>query len=584
VDTVCVSGQPTACDDANACTDDHCAIDRGCVNTPTTAPCDDGNACTRSDQCAGGRCRGSDPIVCAAIDQCHAAGTCEPATGICSSPPLVDGAACDDGAACTVGDHCVDGRCAAGRTGVPFLVKDVRGGPKSSAPVELVAAGSRVFFRGDDGTHGRELWSSDGTPGGTALVLDLRAGSDGSAPGALVAVRDRVFFAATDAEGDRELWSSDGTAGGTRPVRNIRSAGSADPTLLIVVGDRLFFVADDGVSGRELWSSDGTEQGTAMVTDLRPGQCGATACDAAIADLARVDGKLFFTANDGTHGRELWISDGTPAGTTMIADIRPGADGSQPAFLTAHHGTLLFAADDGEHGKELWHSNGTPASTEMIADIRPGQCDDRPCSSSPSYLTSTEDALFFAVARTGLALAASSGDAPLDAVPPVPRGEHKGGSAYGSDSAPMSELWRSDGTSAGTRPVATLPGLPYVRRALQSNLVFSAGRGDQTALWHSDGTSIGTRSLASTGAVSPAWPVTLDGRVFFSATDTQRGTELWSSDGTEAGTVFVHDINPHPASPVGGSSSPASLTTNGDMLLFSADDGEHGRELWALCR
>src|SRR2546421_702673 len=68
---------------------------------PDGASCDDGNACTGTDTCQAGTCTGTNPVVCAATDQCHVAGTCDPATGTCSNPAKPNGAACNDGSACT---------------------------------------------------------------------------------------------------------------------------------------------------------------------------------------------------------------------------------------------------------------------------------------------------------------------------------------------------------------------------------------------------------------------------------------------------------------------------------------------------
>src|SRR5207237_10387351 len=99
-----------ACDDGNPCTDDSCA-GGACIHTANAAPCNDGNACTRRDTCIAGVCTGGNAVVCTAPDQCHDAGSCDPATGTCSSPRKPDGTACDDRNACTRADACIAGVC-----------------------------------------------------------------------------------------------------------------------------------------------------------------------------------------------------------------------------------------------------------------------------------------------------------------------------------------------------------------------------------------------------------------------------------------------------------------------------------------
>lgn len=90
------------------------------------------------------------------------------------------------------------------------------------------------------------------------------------------------------------------------------------------------------------------------------------------AFLTDVDGILFFSADDGVHGSELWMTDGTPAGTRLVADIFPGPEGSYPTDLINVNGILFFSADDGAHGTELWMSDGTLGGTKLFADINPG--------------------------------------------------------------------------------------------------------------------------------------------------------------------------------------------------------------------
>lgn len=91
-----------------------------------------------------------------------------------------------------------------------------------------------------------------------------------------------------------------------------------------------------------------------------------------------VSGGLFFSSDDGSHGDELWRSDGTRRGTRLARDIAPGADGSGPGGLTNVNGTLFFDADDGRHGDELWRSDGTARGTRLVSDIDPGRIGSEP--------------------------------------------------------------------------------------------------------------------------------------------------------------------------------------------------------------
>lgn len=101
-----------------------------------------------------------------------------------------------------------------------------------------------------------------------------------------------------------------------------------------------------------------------MVKDIRSGANGSTP-----GNLTTVNGALFFTADNGTNGTELWKSDGTESGTVLVKDIRTGTSGSSMTSLTAVGNLLYFRAHDGVHNLEPWKSDGTESGTIIVKDI-----------------------------------------------------------------------------------------------------------------------------------------------------------------------------------------------------------------------
>lgn len=320
---------------------------------------------------------------------------------------------------------------------------------------------------------------------------------------------------------------------------NPAPAVGSTPLYLTAVGDTLFFVADDGVIGDELWKAD--QSGTGLVKDIAPLQ------DPLIPNsLQAFNGMLFFTANDGSGaGEELWRSDGTITGTVMLKDINPSND-SDPSRFKVSNGILFFQATDGLNGYELWKSDGTPDGTVMVKDINPGSA-----SSSPTILTNLNGTLFFLA---------------VDGV----HGE---------------ELWRSDGTPGGTSMVKDIyPGEAVeVHRSLLAvgnTLFFRADDGVHGGeLWKTDGSEAGTVMvkdiLSGAGSSSLSNLASLDDKVLFRADDGSHGAELWSSDGSVTGTLMVKDIAPGLES-----SEPNGLITADHRIYFSAYHPSTGRELW----
>ena len=110
-------------------------------------------------------------------------------------------------------------------------------------------------------------------------------------------------------------------------------------------------------------------RGAVLVKDINPGRSSGTAGKG--GHLTNVDGTVYFSADDGNHGYELWRSDGTRRGTRMVKDINPGPEASLPYGFTAVGHIVYFGANDGVHGWELWRSDGTAQGTRMVKDLRP---------------------------------------------------------------------------------------------------------------------------------------------------------------------------------------------------------------------
>jgi ELWxxDGT repeat protein len=309
------------------------------------------------------------------------------------------------------------------------------------------------------------------------------------------------------------------------------------------VDHTVFFKANNGTSGEELWKSDGTPEGTMIVKDINTGGGGA-----GIDHLTVVGSTLFFIANDGSNSAELWKSDGTSAGTVMVKDINPGSNSSDPNFLTAVGDLLFFRAVHPSSGCELWVSDGTSNGTFMLKDIYSGA---HPNNGYPESLTAVGNNLYFTVYNTGY------------------------------------QLWKSNGTTAGTtlvKIIASTSGRAAELTAMGNTLFFSAqspaaGTSTGDELWASEGTDNSTWMVKDinpgSSSSSPERLAAVGNTIYFHATDGTNGYELWKSNGTSSGTMMVKNIMSG-----AGSSSPATLTAVGNTLYFQANDGTNGFELW----
>lgn len=400
---------------------------------------------------------------------------------------------------------------------VPELIKDIVPGSAPGGgvtPWMLTAAGGQAFFLTNDGSHGDELWVSDGSPKGTRLVKDIRPGPASPDITSLTVSGDKVFFAANDGTHDRELWVSDGTEKGTSLVTDLVNAAGAGSTPVAVqaFGKGVVFVANADFHRMALWYTDGTENGTRLLKEL-------TEEDAASpASLSPVWGgtntHFYFSIQDSETSNSLWKTNGSLAGTALVKSFS-GTPGHEPQVLGSVGSTVYLEAWTEATGWELWKTDGSPAGTEPVKDINPGAAD-----SAPSRFAAL------------------------------------GGKGYftATTAAEGTELWVTDGTEAGTRIVmdavfgAASPGYDQLAVLGDRVLISSHGVTSQTGLRAHDPVKTTTEWLQQTAtpgiACDRVLHLTVTGSKAWYIAPFENVSAVWSTDGTAKGTKPAASVLP----------------------------------------
>jgi ELWxxDGT repeat protein len=230
-------------------------------------------------------------------------------------------------------------------------VKDIVPGAGSSNPTSVTALGGAVYFMGFTPAAGFEIWKSDGTDAGTYMVKDINPGPTGGGAGVITALNGKVYFRANDGVHGTEPWVTDGTAAGTFMLGDLNPGlAESSPIGFIADDDTVYFQASNATVGLELWQTDGTVQGTSLVYDIRPGVENSMLFS--VGQSVDAGKSLVFAATDGISGLELWKTD--KHGTFELMDIAPGPGSSSPATFAVTEKLLFFSADDNSHGRELY--------------------------------------------------------------------------------------------------------------------------------------------------------------------------------------------------------------------------------------
>jgi len=432
----------------------------------------------------------------------------------------------------------------------------------------------------DDSGNGGQ----DGSIGYTAItsgvgMVDICSGKDGSWPGqytGLTVMGTRLYFEASECGNRKQLWAYEATNSSAWKVTGIgiSSNGTTTNALLgssglTAMGTRLFFDATDQGTGSELWTHETTNSSTWLVADINkgnnkgsyPGGTGSTVMGT----------RLYFDANDGSSGRELWAHETTNSSTWQVADIKNGSDSSYPGEntgLTVMGTRLYFDADDGDSGVELWAHETTNSSTWQVVDIFSGSGH-----GNPGWYSG------ITVMGTRLYFAATNGDV--------------------ADGSSGFELWAHETINGSTWLVENInkdrygrndgyPGSYAGLTVIGTRLYFDAYDGDVTdgssgfELWAHESTNSSTWLVSGIDMGSDSYRGVYAGltvmgtRLYFDADDGDSGVELWAHETTNSSTWQVADIN----SGI-GSGFYGVITMIGTRLYFSANDGSSGYELWA---
>ncbi|HUU90707.1 MAG TPA: hypothetical protein VM238_05795 [Phycisphaerae bacterium] len=243
---------------------------------------------------------------------------------------------------------------------------------------ELISYGANLYFRATDfSTVGTELGKYDGT---SQAVVNIAPGATTSYPQGFILYNNALHFLANGADGaGSELFSYNGTAV-TRLTDIDPGPDAGDPRNMAVYDGDLYFSGKDGVRGNELWRYDPlvVPAGASLVADI---VVGGIYDSGNPSNMTPYNGKLYFSADDGSGvGNELWRYDvvtDTAALFWNINQLPPPSGGedpeheSWPSEFFEYDGILYFAADDGVHGRELWATDGTAAW--LVLDIYPGE-------------------------------------------------------------------------------------------------------------------------------------------------------------------------------------------------------------------
>jgi len=402
-----------------------------------------------------------------------------------------------------------------------------------------------------------QLWKIDGTDTGVQLVKDLGSSLDIKS---FIPIENNLYFTAGDSYNSTQLWKTDGTEIGTILVKDfdnsISNVREINNSLYLDVNQ---YNPMTSTSTAQLWKTDTTNTGVELIKDfgdLTFGNSYQQDNAAIVNDILYFEvGRAYSYSLPSTQLSQLWKSDGTNTGTTVVKDF--GSIRNINYFFGEVNNTFYFSVslpnpeNYAATTYELWKSDGTDAGTTLVQNLG---------NYAPGYLTTVNNTLYFTQNNYDSLTNTSS-----------------------------NQLWKIDGTNGNVSLIKDAGNILIKEwETIDNNLYFQISNYDYNTkistaqLWKTDGTDVGTtlvKDFPNASFPSSYYEKlqSINNTLYFQLTDPTYGTELWMSNGTETGTIMVADINPG----LGSSNASIPVDVNGTLYLL-ADDGIHGNELWKL--
>lgn len=405
------------------------------------------------------------------------------------------------------------------------LLKDVFPGYNigMSGDPAFMKINNKIYFIAvqNNNSSNNQLWVTDGTSSGTSKLKDLNFEY---AIETTVVAGNNIFF-----YHHNELWGYNTITDSLQLLKTFQYSGNVK---MYGMNDKLFVAANDGIHGKEIWKSDGTLAGTSLLKDIVPNM--NSSIDGDFKALI-FNNKIYFIANLGTSGYELYSSDGTDVGTNSIKPVQVSQlEGA------ATDNYFVFMGSDAVNGREPWVSDGTSAGTKLLKDLIPGATS----SMAINKFIQFNNKVFFESGTNGI------------------------NPAYGN------YIWETDGTAAGTVLFNTLPDMKLYGKSSDGMYLIFKNVNSMLKYWITNGGSVQTFEIQGINMPFDNSFVDLNSKVYLTGNTQKNGSELFSLDPATKAVKIESDINKIE------DSQPHAYNVLNNDLIFIAKDRELGNQIY----